>query len=522
MALIVLCVLLFVIIYFACNEPRVGLRWAETAVFGTLILVPFRLIKVTPAPNDYIVGIAPPNVVLFSYDVAILAVFVAMLGRFGGRGRFGRGARSERRTVKHGAVTVQGGRQPVQGLRGASQEEAARKDGGRGGAAGRRSSGRGGQAIGMWWLVVMLAYLALMWALVWRHAGYNPELVSGLAQIAASVLAVYVGSAIGAGLRDDPREQSWFSLILLGVAIVLTISVLIQVPSALAAGDVSRVSGVYEIPSIIGKVAMMLVCLPLAGSEQPAVRKRAYATAALMVLATAPTLSRANIVGLAIILVVWALLAPSAALRRRARIVVGVGAALCIPFFAALLDRFEGDPQGGDRPALLAAGMAMVRQHWAAGTGPNLYVPIASRTHEIVFITGYPVHNTFLLAVVELGVVGAVLLLVPFLAPVVHLRAALRERATLRGRAAASVLSVAPALIVAGVVSWGLLQYPILELLCLCFGICGAWIRTPGRAPDQVSESGSGRAGTQSIRPRRGELVHSGGSRDTAAPAGTR
>lgn len=508
MALIVLSVLLLVIIYFACNEPRVGLRWAETAVFGTLILVPFRLIKLTPAPNDYIVGIAPPNVVLFSYDVAILAVFLAMLGRSG------RGGRSGRRTG-----TVKGGSRPSQGVRGAS-----RADVGRGGAPGSRSRGRGGQALGMWWLVVMLAYLALMWALVWRHAGYNPQLVSGLAQIVASALAVYVGSAIGAGLRDDPREQSWFSLILLGVAIVLTVSVLIQVPSALASGDVSRVSGVYEIPSIIGKVAMamMLVCLPLAGSDQSAVRKRAYATAALMVLATAPTLSRANMVGLAIILVMWALLAPSAALRRRARIVVGLGAVLCIPFLAALLGRFEGDPQGGDRPALLAAGMAMLRQHWAAGTGPNLYVPIASRTQEIVFITGYPVHNTFLLAVIELGVVGAVLLLVPFLAPVLHLRAALRERATLRGRAAASVLSVAPALIVAGVVSWGLLQYPILELLCLCFGICGAWIRTPGQGPEQTGEPGPERAGKQSTRPPRGELVHSGGSTGTAAPAGIR
>ena len=55
----------------------------------------------------------------------------------------------------------------------------------------------------------------------------------------------------------------------------------------------------------------------------------------------------------------------------------------------------------------------MIREHPWAGVGPNSYVAIAGASDPLT-ASGVPVHNVLLLSAAELGIIGALLLWLPF------------------------------------------------------------------------------------------------------------
>lgn len=409
--------MLFIFVYLVSSYAKNGLRWAELAVFGTLLIVPYSLGAVTNDDPQFSVGVATPNIEILTYYIATMAVFLA-----------------------------------------------------------RRERNRG--SIGAWWAFIMISYLGLMWVVEWRKSAFQIALFSGIISMLVSIACIYVGLEFGNRLRSQPREIKWFSGILVLAALVISISVTIQLPDAIRNSDVSRLSGIYWHPSIIGKVAMalLLVCLPMTASSQLVIRRRAYWTVGLLIYSTVPTLSRANIIALGLGLLIWTFLADTASTRNKARVAILVCILIFLPYMSSLVSRFQQDPDGGDRPALLQAGLDTLHRYWLVGTGPNTFVPTVASSEQIVFDTGYPVHNTFLLLVNESGIVGAILFFIPVFMLAVRSLRLLRCDSPLSRRTSASILALFPGLVVIGMVSWGLIQQPIIQLLCVCLGICGSWL----------------------------------------------
>ncbi|MFI6780056.1 O-antigen ligase family protein [Micromonospora sp. NPDC050276] len=90
-------------------------------------------------------------------------------------------------------------------------------------------------------------------------------------------------------------------------------------------------------------------------------------------------------------------------------ILLGVGVLAVAPVFIV---RMIADPAGGARAQLMSSALEfMVNKPWW-GIGPNNYVEVVGRMDPIV-AGGVPVHNGVLLAAVELGIPGAVILLTP-------------------------------------------------------------------------------------------------------------
>ena len=266
---------------------------------------------------------------------------------------------------------------------------------------------------------------------------------------------------------DDARRARWFATALfIGLAVVAALSVVqvatcggerltgraLGLPPVLGSffGKCHRAHGFYSIYMTLGGVLAMVLVLTL--PRLPYLRHRAPAAAAWLVgaLGFALTLVRGAWVGFGVGV---ALLACT--VRRQTVTFVGVllvaAAVLAVP---GVLPRVLSvvdvtDPTARERVAMMAAGVALVRDHPIVGIGPGqvkrLYAqyapPYAVRRH-----TSH-VHNTPLQIAVERGLVGLALWLWIFGAFFVRLPAiwkrlpgdAVRDRALVAGCAAAIV-----------------------------------------------------------------------------------
>ncbi|MDG4808163.1 O-antigen ligase family protein [Micromonospora sp. WMMD1120] len=90
-------------------------------------------------------------------------------------------------------------------------------------------------------------------------------------------------------------------------------------------------------------------------------------------------------------------------------ILLGVAVLAVAPVFIV---RMIADPSGGSRGQIMSSALQFMANRPWWGIGPNNYVEVVGRIDPIVS-AGVPVHNGVLLAAVELGVLGAVILLTP-------------------------------------------------------------------------------------------------------------
>ncbi|MFG2102616.1 O-antigen ligase family protein [Micromonospora echinaurantiaca] len=90
-------------------------------------------------------------------------------------------------------------------------------------------------------------------------------------------------------------------------------------------------------------------------------------------------------------------------------VLLGVGVLAAAPVFIL---RMIADPAGGARAQLLSSALQFLASKPWWGVGPNNYVEVVGRIDPIV-AQGVPVHNGILLAAVELGIPGAVVLFTP-------------------------------------------------------------------------------------------------------------
>ncbi|THE08434.1 hypothetical protein E1I21_02990 [Microbacterium oleivorans] len=338
------------------------------------------------------------------------------------------------------------------------------------------------------WIPFMI-WLVVGWSTEWAA---GPVLVSGLMQYALGIFAWVFGATLGQRLihsADVRRLVCTVVLIALSVQVFVVVLQAVGIPiNPMSASNLAqlpgRFNGTLGHPNDLGKVVILVlvVALPLHATRQGVTFSRqllvTLGSGFLVLFATG---GRAVTVGAAVMVLFWVLLQPGLPQARthKARALVAAlvgGGAIAI----ALAGRFEEDPTGGARGVLseLATQQIALRPLW--GTGPNQYVEVVG-AFDALTASGVPVHNSFLLAVAELGIPGAVLLSLPFV--VVILKALFSIRSTTeRGVWGRVIVAACPALIVIGATGWGLLGSYVFPLLCLAFGAAAGSMRREPRA----------------------------------------
>lgn len=310
--------------------------------------------------------------------------------------------------------------------------------------------------------------------------GNTPEQWSGLKLYVTAI----VSFGVGRWLSENLTERSGLviasaCLLACSLQFVLTLAqsegVMLLGVSRDAAHwiETGRMVGLYGHPAILGKSMFLLFCFlfPLSLSSWSATRRISYAAIALGSVATLLTLSRANAFAIGAAVVLWIFLsgrANSMAKKFGVCAVAVVLLALNASAITGLQLRQEADPYGGYRDSILAVGLGQIHDAPLTGTGPNYYGEVVGQ-YDHFAATGFPLHNSFLYPIAELGIPLGVVLLIPL---VITLVGAARRMHAL-GRIdvqSATLLSVLPGVVVIAWTGWGMMQTEALPLWFMGFG----------------------------------------------------
>lgn len=273
-------------------------------------------------------------------------------------------------------------------------------------------------------LIVFAVLLSAGMFISWQ--GTTPEW-SGYLSLIGAVIAYGVGWAIGREAFNRVDVARLLLILILAVLVIqLAVAVLqlagISLPTGLVNSERTleqtsgRVSGTIGHPANLSKVAfvLMLLSLPFTTAAEKRLSRLAFACVAVAALVGGLTVSRANLIAMAVLLAAWVLTFPG-----RARIGTRIGGAIVLVgagtvFAPLVLERFQDDAEGGLRPLLLTAALRQLREDFLIGTGPNAYIAVVGKV-DAATASGYPVHNAFLLLTAELGVLLAFLFFLPLL-----------------------------------------------------------------------------------------------------------
>lgn len=351
------------------------------------------------------------------------------------------------------------------------------------------------RASNTWVVLLPGSYLVLGLMLAWPA---TPTVVAGVIHLLTACLGWVTGTSLASMFGLDAGV--YVRWLLLGVAFFLAAPTWIQWLQGMgAAGYGDRAGGLFAIPSTVGKLAIVVVALALPLTKRGNSRETSIALAAVLLAASSafPSLSRANILAMGVTLGVWLILNTTKRnLHKTVLIVVAAGMAF-LPFAAAVARRIEIDPEGGDRPELLLAAFRQIPSHLFLGMGPNNYVPTVAPYEYIVAASGYPVHNTFVLAFAEVGVVGIVAL-IPLI--VIVARAAWPFGSRIGSPAdSVALLALLLGLSTIGMTGWGLLRHPLPELILMAIAILSTnSLRPIGVGPSWAGEEVSRGGGFES------------------------
>jgi O-antigen ligase len=323
----------------------------------------------------------------------------------------------------------------------------------------------------------LLGFLGFSMKFVWVGSS---EQWAGVLAIFVAVVAWSVGLFLGRDFdRDGSSGKQLASIVAMAALVEFTVSLLqlggIQLyPVDIATAElvIGRTNGTFNHPGTLGKALLILVvlALPLTRSSAASVKRLAYLSLIATFIPLIFSGSRANLFGIMAMLGVWALLMPRER-RVGGRVAFFALASLvAVSSIGILSARFAEDPAGEVRRHLNTVALAQIALRPFTGSGPNSYVSAASPSDALT-AQGWPVHNIFLLAGAELGVIGAVLLFMPVLQ--VFLRSwQLRRTNSLAGDFARSLLSFLPAFLVIGLTGWGMLDREILPFWFFVMGFC--------------------------------------------------
>ena len=344
-------------------------------------------------------------------------------------------------------------------------------------------SGRGGLS---WTLFLpFTAWVAI--GMTWQWAGSQNEL-SGLLQYAVGIVAWICGAYIGSQISGNPTYERLASLwigIVIGIELVVAVLQALGVrinPMAVYETAIlgGRINGTMNHPNTLGKVLVLLIVLtlPLLRSRDPITRTVASASVIGAFVPLALTEGRANFFGALLALILWTLLTPRRQGHNTTAVVLLSAFGVASVFSWVFVARFEEDQSGGVRSQLNEIAMAVIPSHWQFGLGPNSYVSAVGP----IWGSWIPVHSTWLLAAAEVGIVGGVALLAPYVVGVIQ--AWMRRGADdASGDYARSLLASVPAIILIGTTGWGLLGSVVWPMWMFMSAYCyGGMKRKPTRS----------------------------------------
>lgn len=305
---------------------------------------------------------------------------------------------------------------------------------------------------------------------------------SGLIVLVTALLCFSIGRWLGAVEKpalDLVLAAGCFVVVVLQLAAVLAQSRGYSIGQAPGSeglawvNDMGRMVGLYGHPSILGKTTFLLLAfqLPLTSSRSIAARMLAQVGILAGLAACLFTLSRANFVASGVALVLWIIFSGKAiSVSRRLLTILGV----IVMAYAnrGVIDEIRArnaeDPEGGSRSRLLEVGIHQISTAPWTGIGPNYYSEFVGQ-YDPLAASGFPVHNTYLLAIAELGLPLAAV----FFAPVaLTIFAALRHwpaKDRIDPKALTTICLI-PGLLLITLTGWGMLSSPTIWLWFLAFG----------------------------------------------------
>lgn len=347
---------------------------------------------------------------------------------------------------------------------------------------------RHGFAVPVW--VPLIVWLFIGANLIWAQGAMQQ---AGILQLLLGAVAWVVGANISSDLSADNgrflvRVVSSVIFLQLAVCTLQWLGLNVNPMDANQEAILgSRFNGTLDHPNNLGKAMFLLVAVLLPFGRRltkaDALIWRAAVAAALIVLAL--TGGRAVSAAAVCMLLIWAVLSPEQG-SKRGRKAVTLGVALSAAAFLAgvLMSRFDEDPAGGARGTLTDVAWAQISSAPWWGIGPNSYVDVVG-SYDPLTASGVPVHNAFLLALAEIGTIGALSLVLPF-AIGAFIAAKNSRLGTFRGEASRVYLSTLPGLYLVSTTGWGVLGGYVFPLMGLAFGLLYAWAK---RESDVLSRS---------------------------------
>lgn len=324
--------------------------------------------------------------------------------------------------------------------------------------------------------IPFIAFLMICFSFVWQPTGeVQAGMVHFLTAAAAWSAGLFTASRVE---RDEKTGKQFIFWILAAVLLQLVISVLQFAglplfPTNAATSELvgSRVNGSFGHPTTLGKVLLLfqMVCLPFTRSLESSTRKAAW----IAVLAAFPMLilsgGRANFFSAIVMVLLWTLLLPRGRALASKFVIPLIVATVGFASAGVWVARFEEDPEGSTRQHFNEVAMALIPDNFLAGTGPNTYITTAGPT-DMLTAQGWPVHNSVLLASVEIGVLGTILLFTPIVVGFFVGWSRRREDSNAGDFARAYVAS-APGIALVALTGWGMMS-DILALWLFLAGFC--------------------------------------------------
>lgn len=309
----------------------------------------------------------------------------------------------------------------------------------------------------------------------------TPEQVSGCITLVVTLLAVAAGRKVSEIASTDERLVRAILAACVTVVFAHTLASVSQsLGFTIVFNDVKlandsivsfgRMVGLYNHPSLLGKTVLLLFAflLPLTAHRDKSVRRLAMITIISGCVGTALTVSRTNIIAIAVALGLWFLFSRYGVSASQRILIAILFAVAAVAVVGSLEQRFQVDSEGGDRPELLATGLKVLAENWLAGIGPNSYSSTVG-SYDYLASIGYPVHNSFIHMAVEVGVFFAVAFFAPFFLSVMWAISHARERHA-RGVRATVLLVLLPGIALMLWTGWGIIAEPTIALWGFAFG----------------------------------------------------
>jgi hypothetical protein len=365
----------------------------------------------------------------------------------------------------------------------------------------------------LWPVVPLVVFSTIFFSIGWAQSRALTAGFLHLLTVSASWAVGYVLFSAVHSTRDGERVLSkWIA----GVASFIALVCILQVSgfdinsnstkllrSAAGARDTIagvRVVSTFNEPTAAGKFLFLLAIIAvvwLFGRDAQKRRNSIVMVAAILVVSLL-TQTRSNFAAFGALLLLYSLVVTRRNLFTRVAF-TGISAAVVIfASFYTWVARFaEG---GGIRGHTLEVAIDYIASNpdtlWA-GIGPNRYFEVLAPLDSWV-ARGYPPHNYFIYLLVELGVLGTLCYVLPFVVLTVSSAKAIRNGSHNFGLAKAWLCSL-PGLLLIAMLGWGLLSV-VAPALFLVMGYIYASLSQSARNEFQLGDARRRAAGVERNR----------------------